>query len=120
MRGEADLREVLDGLCLHQRLYQGSSVGEQPMIGKKDGVVGWEEWLEALTDLFGAGGGIRSKRNKASGHEDFGADGLIESFSTGGEGSCNRRVGVDDRLYVRAAAVDRQMHADLTGDGTLT
>ncbi len=73
------------------------------------------EGFEAGAYFLGPGGCVRGEGNQAGGHQDFGADGLIERFAAGREGSCNGWVSVDDGLHVGAHAVDGQMHTDLAG-----
>ena len=74
-----------------------------------------DEWLEASAYFFGSGGGVGREGNETCGHEDLGADGLIEGFAAGCEGGGDGRVGVDDGLHVGTHAVDGEVHADLAG-----
>ena len=74
-----------------------------------------DEGFEAGAYLFGACGGIRSEGDESGGHEDLGADGLIERFAAGCEGGGDGWVSVDDSLHVWTHSVDGDMHADLTG-----
>ena len=108
--------EVLDCFGLHEGVGQGKAVGQQAVVGEKDGVVIGDEGFEAGADLFGSGSGVWGQGDEAGCHQDFGADGLIEGFAACCEGCSDGGVGVNDGLYVGTHAVDGEMHADLAGD----
>ena len=116
MGREADLGEVLYGLSLHKRVDEGDAISEEAMVREQDRVVIWDEWFKAGAHFVRTGGCVGGERDESGGHDDLGADGLIEGGPAGREGGGDGRVRVDDSVDVRAHAIDGEVHPDLAGD----
>src|ERR1700738_5056747 len=98
MGGKADLGEVLYCFGLHDGVGEGRSKGKEAVVREEDGVVVGQKRLKARGYLPRAGGGVRGEGEQAGGHEDFGAEGLIEGEITSREGGGDGRVGMDEGI----------------------
>ena len=54
------------------------TIGEETVVGEEDCVVIGDEGFQAGGHLLCSGGGVGGERHESGGHDDFGADGLVE------------------------------------------